>query len=76
TWFMEGKLEAGIHYVEVQDDYSDLPEKMDYYLANEQEALAIIENAHQWVEQFKDKRKERLISLMVADKYFTLSQQK
>ncbi|MDF4849881.1 lipopolysaccharide A protein, partial [Vibrio parahaemolyticus] len=61
--------------VEVQDDYSDLPEKMDYYLANEQEALAIIENAHQWVEQFKDKRKERLISLMVADKYFTLSQQ-
>ncbi|EGQ8451120.1 lipopolysaccharide A protein [Vibrio parahaemolyticus] len=75
TWFMEGKLEAGIHYVEVQDDYSDLPEKMDYYLANEQEALAIIENAHQWVEQFKDKRKERLISLMVADKYFTLSHQ-
>lgn len=75
TWFMEGKLEAGIHYVEVKDDYSDLPEKMDYYLANEQEALAIIENAHQWVEQFKDKRKERLISLMVADKYFALSQQ-
>ncbi|AYO15900.1 lipopolysaccharide A protein [Vibrio owensii] len=75
TWFMEGKLEDGIHYVEVKDDYSDLPEKMDYYLANEQEALAIIENAHQWVEQFKDKRKERLISLMVADKYFTLSQQ-
>ena len=76
TWFMEGKLEAGVHYVEVKDDYSDLPEKMDYYLANEQEALAIIENAHQWVEQFKDKRKERLISLMVADKYFALSQQK
>ncbi len=75
TWFMEGKLEAGVHYVEVKDDYSDLPEKMDYYLANEQEALAIIENAHQWVEQFKDKCKERLISLMVADKYFALSQQ-
>ncbi|EJN3800955.1 glycosyl transferase family 90 [Vibrio alginolyticus] len=75
TWFMEGKLKAGVHYVEVKDDYSDLPEKMDYYLANEQEALAIIENAHQWVEQFKDKRKERLISLMVADKYFALSQQ-
>ncbi|EMD78512.1 MULTISPECIES: glycosyl transferase family 90 [Vibrio] len=75
TWFMEGKLEAGVHYVEVKDDYSDLPEKMDYYLANEQEALAIIENAHQWVEQFIDKRKERLISLMVADKYFALSQQ-
>ncbi|MGI9946625.1 glycosyl transferase family 90 [Vibrio hyugaensis] len=75
TWFMEGKLEDGVHYVEVKEDYSDLPEKMDYYLAHEQEALAIIKNAHQWVEQFKDKRKERLISLMVADKYFKLSEQ-
>ncbi|MCV6072013.1 hypothetical protein OFP26_41200, partial [Escherichia coli] len=59
----------------VQTDSLALPEKLNYYLANEQEALAIIESAHQWVEQFKDKRKERLISLMVADKYFALSQQ-
>ncbi|BCN22984.1 glycosyl transferase family 90 [Vibrio alfacsensis] len=75
TWFMEGKLQAGVHYVEVNDDYSDLPEKMNYYLENEAEALAIIRNAHQWVEQFKNDKRERLISLMVADKYFTLSNQ-
>ncbi|WP_217515883.1 glycosyl transferase family 90 [Vibrio metschnikovii] len=74
TWFMEGRLVAGVHYVQVKDDYSDLPEKIDYYLAHEDEALAIIDNAHCWVEQFKDKRKERAISLMVADKYFKLSQ--
>jgi hypothetical protein len=76
TWFMEGRLQAGVHYVEVKEDYSDLIEKMDYYLEHEQEALDIIANAHQWVEQFKDLKRERLISLMVADKYFQLSGQK
>ncbi|MGR5234513.1 glycosyl transferase family 90 [Vibrio rotiferianus] len=76
TWFMEGRLQAGVHYVEVKEDYSDLIEKMDYYLEHEQEALGIIANAHQWVEQFKDLKRERLISLMVADKYFQLSGQK
>ncbi|EKK9986969.1 lipopolysaccharide A protein [Vibrio vulnificus] len=76
TWFMEGRLQAGVHYVEVKEDYSDLIEKMDYYLEHEQEALGIVANAHQWVEQFKDLKRERLISLMVADKYFQLSGQK
>ncbi|MGR5459354.1 glycosyl transferase family 90 [Vibrio alfacsensis] len=71
TWFMEGKLKAGVHFVEVKDDFSDLDEKMDYYLAHPEKAQAIIENAHQWVEQFKDQKRERLISLMVANKYFT-----
>ncbi|WP_261903435.1 glycosyl transferase family 90 [Vibrio fortis] len=74
TWFMEGKLQAGVHFVEVQDDFSDLDEKMDYYLANPQEAKNIISNASQWVEQFKDQKKERLISLLVAQKYFTYTQ--
>lgn len=76
TWFMEGRLQAGVHYVEVKEDYSDLIEKMDYYLEHEQEALDIIAHAHQWVEQFNDLKRERLISLMVADKYFQLSGQK
>lgn len=74
TWFMEGRLVAGVHYVQLKDDYSDLPDKMDYYLKHEDEALAIIDNAHRWIEQFKDKRRERAISLMVAEKYFKLSQ--
>jgi hypothetical protein len=74
TWFMEGKLKAGVHFVEVQDDFSDLNEKMDYYLANPQDAKKIISNANQWVKQFKDRKKERLISLLVAQKYFTYTQ--
>ncbi|WP_063656468.1 glycosyl transferase family 90 [Aliivibrio fischeri] len=75
TWFMEGKLQAGIHFVEVKDDFSDLIEKMDYYTKHEDEALEIIKNANQWVEQFKDSKREKLISLLVAQKYFDLSGQ-
>ena len=72
---MEGRLEAGLHYVELKDDYSDLIEKMDYYLAHEEEALQIIKNANQYVEQFKDVKQEQLISLLVTQKYFQQSKQ-
>lgn len=70
TWYMEGLLEAGVHFVEVKDDFSDLIEKMDYYLAHPEKAQQIIRNANQWVEQFKDSKQERLLSLLVAKKYF------
>lgn len=76
TWFMEGRLEAGVHYIEVKDDYSDLIEKIEYYLAHPNEAEKIIANAHAWIEQFKNPERERLISLLVANKYFEYSGQK
>jgi hypothetical protein len=70
TWFMEGRLIPNYHYVEIRRDYSDLEEKLNYYINNTQESLKIIENAHKWVDQFKDKKKEDLISLLVLNKYF------
>lgn len=72
TWFMEGLLQPGVHYVEIKDDYSDLMEKMDYYIAHPDEAEKIIKNAHAWVTQFMNPERERLISLLVAQKYFKL----
>ncbi|MGM0532846.1 MAG: glycosyl transferase family 90 [Bacteroidota bacterium] len=70
TWFMEGTLVPGVHYVEIKDDFSDLEEKLDYYSENQQEALSIIQNAHRYVNQFKNPKREKLISLLVLDKYF------
>lgn len=34
TWFMEGTMIPGYHYVELRDDFSDLPEKVAYYRDN------------------------------------------
>ena len=75
TWFMQGKLIPGYHYVLLKDDYSDLPEKIDYYNHHTEEALDIISNAQKHVAQFFDHKRERLISLLVLKKYFELSGQ-
>lgn len=75
TWFMEGRLQAGVHYVLLKDDFSDIEEKIDFYCRYPEAALAIIENAQQWIDQFRDERLERIIALQVMQKYFDLSGQ-
>jgi hypothetical protein len=74
-WFMQGRLIPNHHYVLLQDDYSDLEEKIDYYSSNTEEALEIINNAQNHVAQFFDKKRELMISLLVLEKYFRLSGQ-
>ena len=75
TWFMEGRLQAGFHYVELNDDFSDLAEKIMFYEANPEAALEIIKNANEYVSQFLDDEREKVIALLVAEKYFKLSGQ-
>lgn len=76
TWFMEGTLVGNKHYVEIKDDYSDLEERLHYYINNPHEANEIIRHAHACVEQFKNKQREDLISLLVLDTYFKNTGQK
>lgn len=73
TWFMEGKLIPNYHYIAIKPDFSDLPQQLLYYIKHPAAAEAIVEHAHQFVAQFKDKRRERIISLLVLQKYFTIS---
>ncbi len=72
SWFMEGSLIGGYHYIEVKPDYTDLPEKLQYYIDHPGEAEKIIANAHQYVAQFLDRKRELLIGRMVAKRYFDL----
>lgn len=71
---MEGALKSGHHYVELRNDFSDLEEKIDYYSTHTDEALAIIKNAHDYVAPFRDSKRELLIELLVAQRYFDLCQ--
>ena len=75
TWFMEGKLQANVHYIEVNEDFSDAEEKIQYYMKHEDEALKIINNANNYINQFQNLKREKLISLLVMDKYFSMSGQ-
>ena len=70
SWFMEGKLEDGVHYIEVKDDFSDAQEKIEFYNNNNNKCLEIIDNAQKFVKQFKNARQERLIQLLILKQYF------
>ncbi len=70
SWFMEGTLIAGVHYVEINGDYSDLIDKIDYYIAHSKEAENIIENAHEYVAQFQNARLEDYTSYLTMERYF------
>lgn len=69
SWFMEGRLIPNYHYIEVEADFSDFEDKVKYYLSHPEEAEQIARNANNYVKEFKNKRRERLISYMVFDKY-------
>ncbi len=70
TWFMEGTLIPNYHYVQIKEDYSDLEEKLNYYIQNINEALQIMRNANAYISQFRNEKREELVSLLVLEKYF------
>lgn len=70
TWFQEGLLVPGRHYIEVAPDYSDLIDKLGYYAAHPELCEEISREANKWVERFLDKDRERLVSLLVLQRYF------
>lgn len=76
TWFMEGKLIPDFHYVLLDDDYNNLIEKINYYTKNPNKALKIIKNANEWTSQFKDEKREKIISISVLNEYFKKTKQK
>ncbi|MBQ7420044.1 MAG: lipopolysaccharide biosynthesis protein [Prevotella sp.] len=75
TWFMEGTLIPNYHYIEIKDDFSDLEERLTYYIEHPDEAEAIIRHAHEYVKPFKDQKREKLISLLVLKKYLEVTNQ-
>jgi len=75
TWYMEGELIPNFHYVLIEDDYSDVEEKMNFYSENTDKAEEILINAKRWTDQFKDKKLEKLVSILVMNSYFKRTKQ-
>jgi hypothetical protein len=70
TWFMEGALVPGKHYVEIRDDYSDLIEIINHYNTHIAEAQAIIRNGQEYVRQFLNPDHEHLLCHLILQSYF------
>ena len=76
SWFMENMLIPDYHYIHIKDDYSDLEEKLKFYIKNTEKLQQISINANNYVDQFRDYNDEKLISLLVMEKFFCLTNQK
>lgn len=70
TWFMEGALQPGIHYVQLNDDYSDLDEKLRHYTHHPDDALPILRAANAWARRFQNPRREAFLALTLLHDYF------
>ncbi len=75
TWFMEGTLIPDYHYICLKDDYSNLNEKLKFYIENPEKAQQIVNNAQAYVQKFRNQKIEDICSVMVLQKYFSLSGQ-
>lgn len=70
TWFEEGRLVGGTHYIEVRSDYADLEEKIAFYDARPDLCEAMNRAEHAWAARFRAPAVERLVSLCVLHRYF------
>lgn len=75
TWFMEGTLVGGEHFIEIDSSYSNLQSQLEYYLSHPKEAAQIIENANLHCARFFNPDVEKLTSLLVLKKYFDILKQ-
>lgn len=73
TWFMEGTLKPNYHFALI--DNENLSAVIEYFKSRPKDALEIINNAHQYIKKFLDKKKEFHIGILVLTKYLYYSRQ-
>ena len=61
SWFLETRLVAGLHYIEVQDDFSNLQEAIQPYLDNPSLADEMIHAKNAYVQPYFDEKRERVL---------------
>lgn len=73
TWFQEGLLVPGVHYIEVARDYSDVQERLAHYRSRPDLCEQINAAEHAWINRFRDPVRELLVSLKVLERYFSIT---
>lgn len=73
SWLMHGAMIPGVHYIEVKEDFSDVAEKIIWYNSHPEEARRISETSKEWINQFKDNKREMIINYLVAERYLQYS---
>ena len=69
TWFMEGQLVPGEHFVCVRDDYADLAEQLERYRRDVAAAERMLLAAQAHAARFLDPRREAQVAALVLARY-------
>lgn len=70
SWLMETKLIPNKHYIMLNEDFSDLKEKLIWCNNNQDKCIEIIKNANKFMDQFRDNDYENNIEKKVLKEYF------
>lgn len=70
SWLMESKLEQWVHYVPLNDDFSNLDEIYQWCLNNDDKCKEIVKNANLFMDNFIDLKFERKLIDKIEYDYF------
>ena len=70
SWAMEGQLKPFVHYVPLNSDFSDLTQKYNWCLQNQERCRTISTNATNFIKQFFEYTNENLIADNIMRRYF------
>ena len=70
SWLMEPFLQPFVHYVPLEDDFSDLAERLAWCRDNDRRCRIIMETAHAFMRQFDDLAVEEELERAVIRAYF------
>lgn len=69
SWLMEGRLQEYVHYVPINDDFTGLPEALEWCKNNDDKCKEIVRNANVFMHQFEDYKTEKLIHDKILEYY-------
>ena len=69
TWKCESAMTEYIHYIPVKRDFTDLQDKIEWALENDEKCLSIAFMSRMFILQFFDVRKEKFLINKVIKKY-------
>jgi hypothetical protein len=72
TWFCEGRLIAGQHYIEIANDFSDIEKVIETYSSQPKLLSEINDESKQYANMFSSFERQFSLGRMVIDIYFDL----
>lgn len=70
SWFLEDRLEPWVHYLPVQDDFSDLKDKLQWAESHQDECQEMIQQSHEYCRPFLEKEQEAEMQRRLLKWYF------